>query len=47
MEIFRRLGVARKLREAGLPADYPADVVSTTTVTGIELSRVSPPSVAF
>ena len=44
MEIFRRLGVARKLREAGLPADYPADVVSTTTVTGIELSRVVIPS---
>ena len=23
MEIFRRLGVAQKLRDAGLPADYP------------------------
>ena len=23
MEIFRRLGVARKLRDSGLPADYP------------------------
>ena len=44
MEIFRRLGVARKLRDAGLPADYPADVVSTTTVTGIELSRLVLPS---
>jgi 2-polyprenyl-6-methoxyphenol hydroxylase-like FAD-dependent oxidoreductase len=44
MEIFRRLGVARQLRDVGLPADYPADVVSTTTVTGIELSRVVLPS---
>ena len=44
MEIFRRLGVAQKLREAGLPADYPNDVVSTTTVTGIELARVTIPA---
>jgi 2-polyprenyl-6-methoxyphenol hydroxylase-like FAD-dependent oxidoreductase len=44
MEIFRRIGVARKLREAGLPADYSNDVVSATTVTGIELARLSIPS---
>ncbi len=44
MEIFRRIGVARKLREAGLPADYSNDVVSATTVTGIELTRLSIPS---
>src|SRR5262245_23377895 len=44
MEVFRRLGVAKKLRESGLPADYPNDVVSCTAVTGIELSRVSIPS---
>src|SRR5262245_33397287 len=44
MEIFRRLGLARKVREAGLPADYPNDVVSATTVTGIELSRLAIPS---
>jgi 2-polyprenyl-6-methoxyphenol hydroxylase-like FAD-dependent oxidoreductase len=44
MEIFRRLGVASKLREAGLPADFPNDVVSRTTATGIELSRVNIPS---
>ena len=43
MEIFRRLGVAGKLREAGLPADYPNDVVSCTSVTGFELSRLSIP----
>src|SRR5262249_34535689 len=44
MEIFRRLGVARMLRDVGLPADYPNDVVSCTTVTGIELSRVPIPA---
>lgn len=44
MEIFRRLGLARKVRDAGLPADYPNDVVSRTTMTGIELSRVTIPS---
>jgi 2-polyprenyl-6-methoxyphenol hydroxylase-like FAD-dependent oxidoreductase len=44
MEIFRRIGVAGKLRAAGLPSDYVNDVVSATTVTGIELSRLSIPS---
>lgn len=44
MEIFRRLGLAGKVRDAGLPADYPNDVVSRTTMTGIELSRVTIPS---
>jgi 2-polyprenyl-6-methoxyphenol hydroxylase-like FAD-dependent oxidoreductase len=43
MEIFRRLGIARALRNAGLPPDYPNDVVSCTSVTGIELSRVKIP----
>lgn len=44
MEIFRRLGVAKALREAGLPADYPNDVAFRTTVTGIELARIPIPS---
>jgi 2-polyprenyl-6-methoxyphenol hydroxylase-like FAD-dependent oxidoreductase len=44
MEIFRGLGVAGKLREAGLPEDYPIDVVSRTTAAGIELSRIPIPS---
>jgi 2-polyprenyl-6-methoxyphenol hydroxylase-like FAD-dependent oxidoreductase len=43
MEIFRRLGIAGKVRNAGLPRDYPSDVVSRTTAVGIELSRVSIP----
>ena len=29
MEIFRRLGVAKKVREARLPADYPNDIART------------------
>jgi 2-polyprenyl-6-methoxyphenol hydroxylase-like FAD-dependent oxidoreductase len=44
MEVFRRLGVANELREVGLPADYPNDIVSATSVTGIELSRVLIPA---
>ena len=40
MEIFRRLGLAHKLRDAGLPADYPNDCSYRTTATGIELSRI-------
>lgn len=44
MEVFRRLGVAQKLREVGLPADYPNDIVSATSVLGMELSRVFIPA---
>jgi 2-polyprenyl-6-methoxyphenol hydroxylase-like FAD-dependent oxidoreductase len=44
MEIFRRLGVAKALREAGLPADYPNDVAYRTAVTGTELSRIPIPA---
>lgn len=44
MEIFRRLGLAKKIRESGLPADYPNDVVSATSVTGVELTRLPIPS---
>src|SRR5262249_41967699 len=44
MEIFRRLGLAGKVRDAGLPADYPNDVVACISVTGRELSRIAIPS---
>jgi 2-polyprenyl-6-methoxyphenol hydroxylase-like FAD-dependent oxidoreductase len=44
MEIFRRLGIAAKLRGAGLPPDYPNDVASRTTATGIELCRIGIPA---
>jgi 2-polyprenyl-6-methoxyphenol hydroxylase-like FAD-dependent oxidoreductase len=43
MELFRRLGVARKLRGAGLPADYPNDAAWRTTMTGRELARIPIP----
>jgi 2-polyprenyl-6-methoxyphenol hydroxylase-like FAD-dependent oxidoreductase len=44
MEIFRRLGLSDTLRELGLPADFPNDIVSRTTATGIELARVPLPA---
>jgi 2-polyprenyl-6-methoxyphenol hydroxylase-like FAD-dependent oxidoreductase len=43
METFRRLGFVHAVRDAGLPADYPNDVVFRTTATGIELSRIPMP----
>ncbi len=43
MEIFRRLGVAGKLRDSGLPADFPNDCAFRTTMTGIELARIPIP----
>lgn len=43
MEIFRRLGVAHKLRDAGLPSDYPNDVSYRVSFTGKELSRIPIP----
>jgi 2-polyprenyl-6-methoxyphenol hydroxylase-like FAD-dependent oxidoreductase len=43
MEIFRRLGVARTVRNAGLPADYPNDISFRTTTTGIEFARIPIP----
>lgn len=43
MEMFRRLGVARAVREAGLPDDHPHDVAYRTTFTGEELSRIHIP----
>lgn len=44
MERFRRLGVAQKIRDAGLPADYPNDIAFRTTLTGQELGRILIPS---
>ncbi|TCT02047.1 FAD-dependent oxidoreductase [Aquabacter spiritensis] len=43
MELFRRLGLAGKLRDAGLPADYPNDVAYRTTMVGRELTRIPIP----
>ena len=44
METFRRLGLAQKVRDTGLPADYPNDASYRTTSTGIELSRIPIPA---
>ena len=43
MEIFRRLGFAEKVRNAGLPADYPHDISYRTSFTGQELTRIRIP----
>jgi 2-polyprenyl-6-methoxyphenol hydroxylase-like FAD-dependent oxidoreductase len=43
MEIFRRLGIAQQVRDAGLPADYPHDISYRTTFTGRELTRIRIP----
>jgi len=43
MEIFRRLGLAERVRNAGLPADYPHDISYRTTFTGLELTRIPIP----
>lgn len=44
METFRRLGLAGKVRDAGLPADYPHDISYRTSFTGPELTRIRIPS---
>ncbi|PCJ70626.1 MAG: monooxygenase [Rhodobiaceae bacterium] len=44
MEIFRRFGIADEIRQQGLPADYPCDVVYATRYTRNELGRLPIPS---
>ena len=43
MEIYRRLGVATKLRSVGLPEDHPHDISCRTAFTGIEFARIHIP----
>ena len=43
MEVFRRLGIAEKVRDAGLPPDYPHDISYRTTFSGQELTRIPIP----
>lgn len=43
METFRRLGLADEVRAAGLPDEYPHDVVFRTRATGYELTRIHIP----
>ena len=44
MEIFRRLGVADAVRDAGLAPDFPTDVIYATRLSGHELCRIVQPS---
>lgn len=44
MEHFRRLGVAERVRRAGLPSDYRPDIAYFTRFTGYELARFRQPS---
>jgi 2-polyprenyl-6-methoxyphenol hydroxylase-like FAD-dependent oxidoreductase len=46
MEIFRRLGIAEAVREAGLPRDAPMDVFLTPSLAGPPLVQLPYPSVA-
>lgn len=43
MEIFRRLGIADRIRTHGLPDDFPNDVAFVTTLTGHQLARLPIP----
>jgi 2-polyprenyl-6-methoxyphenol hydroxylase-like FAD-dependent oxidoreductase len=44
LETFRRLGVSDQVRAAGLPDDFPTDVIYCTAISGYELTRVRQPS---
>ncbi len=43
MEIFRRLGIAQRVRDTGLPADHANDIAFRTAATGIEFGRIHIP----
>ena len=43
MEIFRRLGIARTVRDTGLPADHANDVAFRTSAVGTEFARIQIP----
>ncbi len=44
METLRGFGIAEQVRNAGLPDDYPTDVVYATSVAGPEFTRIGLPS---
>ena len=46
MEIYRRLGIAEKVRDAGLPRTAPMDVFLAMSMSGPPLDRLPYPSVA-
>ena len=44
LETFRRFGISDEVRAAGLPDDYPTDVIYTSSVAGPEIARIAQPS---
>ncbi|HEY0582642.1 MAG TPA: FAD-dependent monooxygenase [Chloroflexota bacterium] len=46
MEIYRRLGIAETVRDAGLPREAPMDVFLTTSLVDAPLAHLPCPSVA-
>ncbi len=44
MEAFRRMGIAGKVRDCGLPADHPADVVFRPVASREDFARIHIPS---
>src|SRR3981189_2072761 len=44
MEIYRRLGIAEKVRDAGLPRSAPMDVFLAISMAGPPLARLACPS---
>ena len=46
MEIYRRLGIAQKIRDAGFPRETPMDVFIVTSLTEPPLLHLPYPSVA-
>ena len=46
LEIYRRMGIAEKIRDAGLPRDWPMDVFIVLSLTEPPLMHHSYPSVA-
>jgi 2-polyprenyl-6-methoxyphenol hydroxylase-like FAD-dependent oxidoreductase len=46
MEIYRRLGIAEAIRDAGLPREAPMDVFLTTSLVDPPLAHLAYPSVA-
>lgn len=44
METFRGFGLAEKVAQAGLPDDFPTDVIYATAIAGSELTRLALPA---
>jgi len=44
LEVFRRFGIAEKIRASGLPDDYPTDFLICTALGGKEIGRIRMPS---